>query len=81
MKPEFKAFLKDASLELLVYGFLVVVYFFLVLHFIGAWLNVLFHQNRTGYAFIALGLMLVQGAALEILTTVLLRWIRSERQR
>jgi len=80
MKPNIKEFFKQFSVELLLYGVLVLGYFFLVLHFLGGWLYRLFVEQRSVYAAVALGLMLGQGLVLEILTSVLLRWIRSRRR-
>ena len=76
---------KSASLtsflvELGVYAIFVFAYFFLVLHFLGGWLKHVFDQNKTTYAFVALGLIIVQGIGLEILTTALLRVIRSRER-
>lgn len=81
MKPEFKKFLKHSSIELLVYSGLVVGYFFLVLHLLGDWLAALFKQSRPFYAVVALVLIVGQGMVLELLTSVLLRWIGSGRRR
>ena len=64
------------ALELAVYGIFVFAYFFLVLRFLGGWLKHTFDQNRAVYGVVALVLIVVQGAALEMLTTLLLKWIR-----
>ena len=66
--------------ELLVYAVFVFAYFFLVLHFLGGWIKHIFDQNKTLYAFVALALIIVQGVALEMLTTALLRVIRSRER-
>ena len=76
---------KSASLgsflvELAVYAVFVFAYFFLVLHFLGGWLKHVFDQNKTLYAFVALGLIITQGVWLEMLTTGLLRVIRSRER-
>ena len=76
---------KSASLssffvELGVYAVFVFAYFFLVLHFLGGWLKQVFDQNKTLYAFVALALIVVQGVALEMLTTTLLRVIRNRER-
>jgi len=76
MKPEVKSSLKSFLVELVVYGMLVGGYFFLVLHFLGGWLEGLFESNRRWYAAIALGLIIGQGFLLEILTTALLALIK-----
>ena len=80
MNAKTKHALKAVLIELVVYAALVVGYFFLVLHFLGTWLFQLFEQKRTLYAFVALGLIISQGVLLEILTTALLRLIRSETE-
>jgi len=62
--------------ELAVYAVFVSAYFLFVLRFLGGWLKHEFDQNRTIYAVVALVLIVVQGVALEMLTTRLLKWIR-----
>lgn len=64
-------------MELAVYAVFVFAYFFLVLHFLGGWIKHIFDQNKTLYAFVALALIIAQGVGLEMLTTGLLRIIRS----
>ena len=67
-------------MELAVYAVFVFAYFFLVLHFLGVWIKHIFDQNKTLYAFVAIGLIIVQGVALEMLTTGLLRFIRGRER-
>jgi hypothetical protein len=78
MKAENKATIVSFLLELIVYGALMVAYFFLVLHFLGDWLLGLYQQDNRLYAVAALFLVVCQGLVLEIFTTGLLRWIRSK---
>ena len=66
--------------ELAVYAALVTVYFFLVLHFLGAWLERVFTHDRSLYAYLALLLIIAQGLLLETLTRWLLGWFKP-RQR
>lgn len=80
MKRDLKKVLKSFSLELPVYAGLVVAYFFLVLHFMGAWLFHLFQQERGWYAAISLVLIVAQGFVLEALTRLLLGLIRRNRE-
>lgn len=68
--------LRDFLVELVVYALLVFVYFLLVLHFLGGWLKGMYDTSKLTYALVALGLMIGQGVALEILTSALLRFIR-----
>jgi hypothetical protein len=76
VKREIRNSLKSFLVELLVYGVLVVGYFFLVLNFLGGWLYRLFEHNRHFYAFIALVLIVGQGFVLEALTRMLLGFIK-----
>ena len=62
--------------ELAVYAALVTVYFFLVLHFLGGWLERLFRHDRPLYAYLALLLIVAQGLLLETLTRWLLGWFK-----
>ena len=76
MKQELKYSLKSFLLELLVYAGLVTLYYLSVLHFLGGSLKNLFLHDRKLYAGIALGLIIGQGLLLEILTRLLLAWIK-----
>lgn len=80
MKRETWNVLKSFVIELVVYGALVVVYFFLVLHFLGGALLHLFQEERGLYAFVALALIIGQGIILEIVTRALLRLIRGKKE-
>jgi NADH:ubiquinone oxidoreductase subunit 6 (subunit J) len=63
-------------IELLVYSGLVVVYVLVVIRLLGGWLDALFEHSKTRYALAALLLIIGQGIALEMLTTLLLKLIR-----
>lgn len=70
--PKMKKLIRNFTIEVLIYAVLVVGYFFLVLRFLGEPLAKLFTTDLTLYAFVALALILAQGAVLEFLTTFLL---------
>lgn len=74
------ATLKAFLVELVIYTVLVVVYFFLVLHLLGHWLNALASQNRYLYAAVAILLIIGQAVLLEAVTTFLLRLIRGRSE-
>jgi hypothetical protein len=76
MKPGFKTSLRLFVLEFLVYGALVIGYYFAVLHFLGDWLHHLFESERRVYAALALGLIIAQGFLLEMLTRLLLTLVQ-----
>jgi len=76
MKKEAIKTLRAFFIELLVYAVLVVVYFLLVLHFLGDTLHRLEHNHRVTYAVVAVLLMIGQAVLLQNVTTFLLRLIR-----
>ena len=81
MKPNVKQSLRSFAVESVVYATLVAAYFFLVLHFLGNWLNQLFHTNRSLYSVVALGLIIGQGFFLELVTRALLALINHKEER
>ena len=76
MKGEAKKSVKVFVIELLVYAVLVAGYFFLVLHFLGPWLEGLYRHERKTYAGVALGLIVCQGIVLELVTSGLVALLR-----
>ncbi len=74
-KREFESSLRSFLVEFVVYAVLVGVYYLLVLHYLGPWLNGLFHRDRALYAFVALGLIIGQGVVLDLLTRLLVVFI------
>ncbi len=76
MKREVANSLRSFVVEFAVYAVLVAGYYFLVLHYLGNWLNELFQSDRAEYAWVALGLIIGQGVLLDVLTKRLLAWIR-----
>ena len=76
MRPDVRHTLRSFLIELLVYGVLVVGYFFLVLHLLGNWLLGFFEHHCGLYAILALALIVCQGLVLEAVTTALLSLIK-----
>ncbi len=76
MKREVEDSLRTFLVELVVYAVLVIGYYFLVLHLLGGWLNGLFAHHRREYAVVALVFIVGQGLVLEVLTRILLAWIK-----
>jgi hypothetical protein len=77
MKKEVAENLRAFAVELAVYSALVTCYFFLVLHLLGDWLYRLEAQHRYTYAVVALLLIAGQAIALDAVTTLLFRLLRS----
>ncbi len=63
------------GLELAIYGVLLAVYFLLVLRFLGEPLVRLFDDNLVVYAAAALGLIVAQGVVLDLVTSLLIRFL------
>jgi hypothetical protein len=75
-KREASNTLRAFLIELPVYAALVLIYFFLVLHFLGGWLGTLFAQHHVLYAVVALLLLVGQALLLDGVTSLLLALLR-----
>jgi len=80
MKAATATTLRAFAIELAIYALLVVAYFFLVLHFLGGWLQELEIHHRNTYGGVAILLIIGQAVALESVTTLLLRLIRGRSE-
>jgi hypothetical protein len=79
MQPDTRILLRNFAIELIVYGIMVVVYFFLVLQTIGPWLTDLYYTNLRVYAVVALVLIVVQAVFLGWITSFLIERLGLER--
>ena len=77
-KPDLKKLIRNFAIELIVYGVLLVIYFFAVLRVLGDYLTNLYNNSLTIYAVMALVLIVVQGVLLESLTSLLIKLLRLE---
>ncbi len=73
--PSWKSFF----LELALYALLLVVYFALVLHFLGGWFKELFDHDRKLFAVMALTVMIAQTVGLEIVSSFLVWLVRAKK--
>jgi len=71
--------LRNYLVEIVIYAIVVIAYFFVVLRFLGDWLNSLFHENLALYAFLCLALIVVQGIFLDFVTSFLLNNLPLDR--
>jgi hypothetical protein len=71
--------IRNFAIELFLYGFLVVLYFVVVLRWLGEPLSQLFHERPVLYSAAALLLIVVQGVALEAITSFLVERLGLER--
>jgi len=80
MKSDTSRTLFSFLAELVIYSLLVVAYFFLVLHFLGGWLQHLDKQSIRLYALVSICLMIGQAVLLEWVTTFLFRLLRGRTE-
>lgn len=80
MKAETTTTLRAFLIELAVYAALVTGYFFLVLHYLSAWLQDLHLHHVKIYALTAIALIIGQAVVLESVTTWLLRFLRGRSE-
>ncbi len=80
MKDEdLRAVIRNLAIELVTYTLLVLAYSLVVLRWLAEPLRRLFHSNLLVYAVLSLGLIVVQGALLDVITTYLLSLLPMER--
>jgi len=78
-KSKIRKLIVNFIIELVIYGILVVAYFYLVLRYLRVFLTDLYHNNLIIYAILGLILIVVQAVVLEAVTTFLLDRLRLER--
>ena len=78
-KSKIRKLIINFIIELVIYGILVVAYFYLVLRYLRLFLTDLYHDNLVVYAIIGLILIVVQAVVLEAVTSFLLDRLRLER--
>ena len=79
MEVDSRKLIRNFTIELVVYGVLVVGYFLLVLRWLGEWLTALYENDLRIYAVVALVLIVVQGVLFEKITTFLIERLGLER--
>jgi hypothetical protein len=80
MKEPIQKVLRYIALELAAYAVVAVIYFYLVLRFLGSWLDGLFNEQRTYYVVASVLLMVGQAIGLERVITALSYVIRSGKK-
>jgi hypothetical protein len=78
-RPNLQKLVRNFIIELVVYGILLVIYFFAVLQFLGGMLDNLYLNNTTLYAVVGLALIITQAVVLEAVTSYLIRLLRLDR--
>jgi hypothetical protein len=75
----FRVLIRNFLIELIVYGGLLVVYFFVALRYLSEPLAQLFENDLVVYAIIGLGLIVVQAVVLEFVTSFLFDFLGLHR--
>jgi len=78
-KSKIRTLIINYIIERIFYGILVVAYFYLVLRYLGEFLNNLYHNNLLVYGILGLTLIVAQAVVLEAVTSFLLDRLRLER--
>lgn len=78
-QADVRTLIRNFAIEVLIYGVLVLGYFFLVLRYLGEPLEELYTSNLVVYAFVALALIVIQGVVLEFVTSFLINRLGLER--
>ncbi len=74
-----RTLIRNFVIELVIYGLLVVGYFYLVLRLLGEPLKRMFDENMLLYAVVALVLIVAQSVLLEAVTSFLVSRLKLER--
>jgi len=75
----FQELLRNFVIELIVYGILIAIYFYIALRFLAEPLADLFHSNLLAYGVIGLGLIVGQAVLLEFVTSLLFDFLGLHR--
>ena len=78
-KTNVRILIRNLIIEIIVYGVLLVIYFFLVLQYLSDFLTNLFRNQLFVYSILGLGLIVAQAVLLEMITSYLIRLFRLDR--
>lgn len=78
-KSKIRTLIINFIIELVIYGILVVAYFYLVLRYLSVFLTDLYYNNLVVYAILGLILIVAQAVVLEAVTSFLINRLRLER--
>lgn len=70
---------RNLIIEIIIYSALIFGYYLLVLRWLGDWIASIFDSNLYWYAFVGLGLIVVQAVMLDFLTAFLLKYIKLDQ--
>lgn len=77
--PPIRQLIRNFLIEMVIYGILLVGYFYIALRFLGDPLKTLFDQSLPVYAFVGLALIVTQAVFLEFITSLLFDFLGLHR--
>jgi hypothetical protein len=78
-KMEPRKLFRNLLVEIIIYGALIFGYYLLVLRWLDDWLLTVFNSNLVHYAFVGLGMIVVQAVLLDFVTSFLMRYIKLDQ--
>ncbi len=78
-KLEPRILFRNLLIEIIIYSALIFGYYLMVLRWLGDWLMSMFQSNLVLYAVTGLGLIVVQAALLNIVTSFLMKYIKLDQ--
>jgi hypothetical protein len=78
-RPNLRILIRNLIIEMIIYGVLLVIYFFVVLRYLNDFLTSLFQNQLLVYSIIGLILIVIQAVFLETVTSYLIRLLRLDR--
>ncbi len=70
---------RNLLIEIVIYGILIFAYYLVVLRWLDDWLMSLFQNNLIFYTVTGLGLIVVQAAFLDFVTSLILKYIKLDQ--
>ena len=77
LKP--KILLRNLLIQIIIYGFLVFLYYILVLRWLDDWLMTYFETNLVYYSLVGVGLIFIQAVLLDFVTSYLMKFIKLDQ--
>ncbi len=78
-KLEPHVLIRNLMMEIIIYSILIFGYYLIVLRWMDEWLLSIFQSNLVVYAISGLGLIIIQAALLDFVTSFLMRYIKLDQ--
>ncbi len=78
-KLEPHVLIRNLMIEIIIYSILIFGYYLIVLRWLDDWLMSIFQSNLVVYAVTGLGLIVIQAALLDFVTSFLMRYIKLDQ--